>query len=196
MFSIVNTSCSSRCLIRRAAARATRSRDAAESTGPRLARRLPRSPPRNTGYGEISAYELGDTSLSEPGQPAEVVRALRVTSNLFSVLRVQPQLGRDFLPHEETPGNDRVVLLSQRALAKPIRRQNRRHRPHHSRRRRTARNHRRSAGLDERLAASRRVRFLPPARARSAEGRRSPQHNPAHHRPTRDQTERTPSRSR
>src|SRR4051794_28267157 len=27
-------------------------------------------------YGEIGAYELGDTSLSEPGQPAEVVRAL------------------------------------------------------------------------------------------------------------------------
>ena len=56
-----------------------------------------------TGYGEISAYELGDTSVSEPGQPAEVVRALRVTANLFSVLRAQPQLGRDFLPHEETP---------------------------------------------------------------------------------------------
>src|SRR5215212_1697682 len=66
-------------------------------------------------YGEVGAYELGDTSLSEPGQPAEVVRALRVTSNLFSVLRVQAQLGRDFLPHEEAPGNDRVIVLSQRA---------------------------------------------------------------------------------
>src|ERR1051325_7211504 len=46
------------------------------------------------GYGDIGAYALGDTSLSEPGQPAEVVRALRITSNLLSVLRVQPQLGR------------------------------------------------------------------------------------------------------
>src|SRR5215213_9825387 len=66
-------------------------------------------------YGEVGAYELGDTSLSERGQMAEVVRALRVTSNLFSVLRVQAQLGRDFLPHEEAAGNDRVIVLSQRA---------------------------------------------------------------------------------
>src|SRR3954447_3612362 len=66
-------------------------------------------------YGDIGAYALGDTSLSEPGQPAEVVRALRVTANLFSVLRVQPQLGREFLPQEDVPGNDHVVILSQRA---------------------------------------------------------------------------------
>ena len=68
-----------------------------------------------TSYGEVAAYALGDTSLSEPGQPAEVVRAMRVTTNLFSLLRVQPELGRDFLPHEDVPGNDRVVILSQRA---------------------------------------------------------------------------------
>jgi putative ABC transport system permease protein len=66
------------------------------------------------GYGEIAAYTLGDTSLSEPGQPAEMVRALRATANLFSTLRVQPQLGRDFLPREDLPGNDRVVIISQR----------------------------------------------------------------------------------
>src|ERR1044072_1512441 len=65
-------------------------------------------------YGDIGAYALGDTSLSEPGQPAEVVRALRITSNLFSVLRVQPQLGRNFLPKEDVAGNDHVVILSQR----------------------------------------------------------------------------------
>jgi predicted permease len=67
-----------------------------------------------TNYGEVACYALGDTSLSEPGQPAEVVRAMRVTSNLFSLLRVQPQLGRDFLPREDVPGNDRVVILNQR----------------------------------------------------------------------------------
>ncbi len=65
-------------------------------------------------YGDIAAYTLGDTSLSEPGQPAEMVRALRTTANLFSVLRVQPQLGRDFLPREDLPGNDRVAIISQR----------------------------------------------------------------------------------
>jgi predicted permease len=65
-------------------------------------------------YGEIGAYALGDTSLSEPGQPAEMVQALRTTANFFSVLRIQPQLGRDFLPREDLPGNSRVVLISQR----------------------------------------------------------------------------------
>lgn len=65
-------------------------------------------------YGEIGAYTLGDTSLSEPGQPAEMVRALRITSNFLSVLRVHPQLGRNFLPREDVPGNDRVVIISQR----------------------------------------------------------------------------------
>src|SRR5436190_4470999 len=65
-------------------------------------------------YGEIGAYALGDTSLSEPGQPAEVVRALRITANLLSVLGVQPQLGRNFLPREDVAGNDHVVILSRR----------------------------------------------------------------------------------
>lgn len=65
-------------------------------------------------YGEIGAYALGDTSLSEPGQPAEMVRALRITANLLSVLRVQLQLGRNFMPREDVAGNDHVVILSQR----------------------------------------------------------------------------------
>lgn len=66
------------------------------------------------GYGEIAAYTLGDTSLSEPGQPAEMVRALRASANFFSLLRIQPQLGRDFLPREDVRGNDRVLIISQR----------------------------------------------------------------------------------
>jgi hypothetical protein len=67
-----------------------------------------------SGYGQIAAYTLGDTSLSEPGQPAEIVRALRATANFFSILRVQPQLGRDFLPREDLAGDDRVVIISER----------------------------------------------------------------------------------
>ncbi|MET0537038.1 MAG: ABC transporter permease, partial [Xanthobacteraceae bacterium] len=66
------------------------------------------------GYGEVAGYSLGDTSLSQPGQPAEMVRAMRATTNLFATLRVQPQLGRDFIPREGLPGNDRVVIISER----------------------------------------------------------------------------------
>ncbi len=65
-------------------------------------------------YGEIAAYALGNTSLSEPGQPAEMVQAIRVTSNLFYTLRVRLQLGRDFLPQEDIAGNDHVLIISQR----------------------------------------------------------------------------------
>ena len=66
------------------------------------------------GYGEIAAYALGDTSLSAPGQPAEMARAARATVSLFGTLGVKPQLGRDFRPGEDIHGNDRVLILSQR----------------------------------------------------------------------------------
>jgi putative ABC transport system permease protein len=65
-------------------------------------------------YSEIAAYALGDTSLSEPGRPAEVTRAIRVTANFFSTLRVQPQLGRDFRSDEDVQGRDRVVIIGPR----------------------------------------------------------------------------------
>ena len=68
----------------------------------------------NDVYRELGAYTVGDASLSEPGQPAEMARAARATANFFSLLRTQPQLGRDFQPGEDMPGRDRVVILSQR----------------------------------------------------------------------------------
>ena len=66
------------------------------------------------GYGDVAAYSAGDASLSEPGQPAEMARAARSTPNLFALLGIPPQLGRDFQADENTLGRDRVVILSQR----------------------------------------------------------------------------------
>lgn len=65
-------------------------------------------------YGEVAAYASGDVSLAEPGRPAEMAPALRVTTNLFSLLGTQPQLGRDFQAGEDHPGNDRILIISQR----------------------------------------------------------------------------------
>jgi predicted permease len=65
-------------------------------------------------YGDVAAYAVSDASLSEPGHPAEMAHAARSTSNLFSLLGTQPQLGRDFRSGDDTPGRDRVVILSQR----------------------------------------------------------------------------------
>jgi hypothetical protein len=67
-----------------------------------------------TGYGDTAAYTAANASLSEAGHPAEMAYAGRITANLFSLFGVRPQLGRAFRPEEETPGRDRVVILSQR----------------------------------------------------------------------------------
>jgi predicted permease len=71
-------------------------------------------PAAKDGYGEVAAYMAGDASLSEPGHPAEMASAARSTANLLSLLGAPPQLGRDFRAGEDTPGRDRVVILSQR----------------------------------------------------------------------------------
>jgi putative ABC transport system permease protein len=57
--------------------------------------------PQTGGYGEVAAYGASEMILSEPGQPAEMVSGLRVSSNLFSTLATAPSLGRDFRPDEE-----------------------------------------------------------------------------------------------
>jgi putative ABC transport system permease protein len=49
-------------------------------------------------------------NLTGAGEP-ERLFAARVSSNLFSVLRVTPALGRTFTEDEDEVGNDRVVLL-------------------------------------------------------------------------------------
>jgi putative ABC transport system permease protein len=56
-------------------------------------------------------------NLTGGGFPLEV-RAERVTPNLFSVLGVQPFLGRSFLPEEGHPGSARVVILGHALWAR------------------------------------------------------------------------------
>ncbi len=65
-------------------------------------------------YGEVAAYQLGDAGLADPGRPAEMASAARITANLFPLLGTAMQLGRNFRSAEEPHGSDRVVILSQR----------------------------------------------------------------------------------
>ncbi len=67
-----------------------------------------------SGYGEIATYGISEMSLSAPGEPAEMARGLRISANLFSVLGVEPELGRSFRPDETLVGNDRVLVISHR----------------------------------------------------------------------------------
>ncbi|WP_438482908.1 ADOP family duplicated permease [Oleiharenicola lentus] len=66
------------------------------------------------GYGQVAAYTPANLSVAEPGRPAEIAGALRVEANFFSVLGVQPQLGRSFRADEAVLGNHRVVVISHR----------------------------------------------------------------------------------
>lgn len=59
--------------------------------------------------GRFTAYRPSNLTLSDFNQPVEW---FQVSANLFDVLGVQPTQGRSFRPEDETPGNDRVVLIS------------------------------------------------------------------------------------
>ncbi len=64
--------------------------------------------------GEFACYSIGDMNLAERGQPAETVASIHVTANFLALLRVQPQLGRDFRPGENVPGKEHILIISQR----------------------------------------------------------------------------------
>ena len=53
-------------------------------------------------------------NLTGNGGSPEKLSAEGVTRNLFSILGVQPMIGRVFLPEEDTAGSEHVVLLSHR----------------------------------------------------------------------------------
>jgi putative ABC transport system permease protein len=69
---------------------------------------------QNTVFQAMAAYtSRGDLTLSGEGEAAQL-RGMRVSASFFSLLGVQPRLGRTFLPTEDQPGIDNVVVLSHR----------------------------------------------------------------------------------
>jgi len=66
-----------------------------------------------TTFEAIGSYNGGMKSLTGLGEPLEVL-APEVTANFMSLLRVEPQLGRTFLPSEGLKGNALVTILSDR----------------------------------------------------------------------------------
>jgi len=60
----------------------------------------------------LTAFQWWSFSLSAPGQPAEQLRGLVATADLFETLGVRPALGRAFTAAEEQPGRDDVVILT------------------------------------------------------------------------------------
>jgi putative ABC transport system permease protein len=64
-------------------------------------------------FAAISAIEAWSSNLTGTDEP-ERLEGARVSANLFSLLRVQPILGRAFVEGEDQLGRNQVVLLSYR----------------------------------------------------------------------------------
>ncbi|MCF3649879.1 ABC transporter permease [Synoicihabitans lomoniglobus] len=69
-------------------------------------------PDTTADFGSIAAVAGWGMSLSEPGQPADMVNSARISANFFPTAGVAPFLGRGFRTEEETFGNHRVLIIS------------------------------------------------------------------------------------
>jgi putative ABC transport system permease protein len=67
---------------------------------------------RNHAFSGMSAYYYTDLNLALPGAEPLRLQGAAISSNTFSVLGVNPILGRSFLAEEEEWGRHRSVLLS------------------------------------------------------------------------------------
>src|SRR6188508_3352920 len=61
---------------------------------------------------EYMAAEAGWRATLTGGDEPVVIRGARVSAHYFDIFGVKPAVGRTFLPGEDEPGKDRVVLLS------------------------------------------------------------------------------------
>ncbi|HEY7179984.1 MAG TPA: ABC transporter permease [Blastocatellia bacterium] len=66
---------------------------------------------QNTVFDRLVAFNGLSFNMVGTGDP-EQIRGMKVTDGFFATFGAQPQLGRDFLPEEDQPGRDNVVILS------------------------------------------------------------------------------------
>ncbi len=66
---------------------------------------------QNKVFESISAYQRGSFNLTGVDQP-ERLQGRSVSASFFGTLGAQPAMGRDFSPEEDTPGANRVAILS------------------------------------------------------------------------------------
>ena len=67
---------------------------------------------QNTVFSDLATYRTVSYNLTGDGNPERLL-AGRVSSALFKTLGVGPILGREFLPEEDQPGRDKVVIISE-----------------------------------------------------------------------------------
>ena len=67
---------------------------------------------RNTVFEHLAAINWEDTSLAEPGQPAERLFTLRTTGNFFALFGVGSLIGRTYTDADDQAGAAEVAVLS------------------------------------------------------------------------------------
>lgn len=70
---------------------------------------------QNTVFEHLATYRSGDYIMTGRGEPARLQGAV-VTADLFPLLKVQPMLGRVFLPAEDKPSETGRVVIFSHAL--------------------------------------------------------------------------------
>ena len=65
----------------------------------------------NRSFDGLAGFESSSKSLTKVGAPEQLLGEA-ITLNLFSVLGVSPAIGRPFLPEDDHPGREHVVILS------------------------------------------------------------------------------------
>ncbi len=67
---------------------------------------------QNSVFERMAAVNERSFNLSEPGYPAERLRAMEATADLLPMLGIQPLVGRGFMPEEDRPGQNNVIILN------------------------------------------------------------------------------------
>ena len=67
---------------------------------------------QNTVFSQMTAFVWMGFNLADNQELPEAVLTLGVTANFFSVLGMEPELGRCFYPEEDQPGRNDVIVLS------------------------------------------------------------------------------------
>jgi putative ABC transport system permease protein len=67
---------------------------------------------QNQVFEDMAAFGGSTMTLTGGGEPEQLL-GTRASAGYFTVVGVEPVLGRSFLPEEYEPGNDRVVILGQ-----------------------------------------------------------------------------------
>ena len=69
---------------------------------------------QNRSFDDMAAYDdhLCDGNLATGAEPVRLDRCAEVSANFFSLLGIQPAMGRSFSPQEDAPGAHGVMILS------------------------------------------------------------------------------------